>query len=177
MGCSALTEIPYEESLLGVGSPLSIDNIVVLIDIETEYISSLEQCSQYGCVPSRVPRAWCLEAACLGELGQATFCLINFLDPALGAGDSSLQHVLERREPGIDLQHTWEQVSCVLGECWRGHKCPYLGPERNRCREQPAHRLGPTCWMHARRCRPWSRCLCATRRSRSWTRQSGWWRG
>lgn len=42
MGCPALTEIPYEESLLGVGSPLSIDNIVILINIETEYISSLE---------------------------------------------------------------------------------------------------------------------------------------
>lgn len=45
-GCSALTEISNEESLLSVGSPLSIDNIVILINIQTECISSLGQCSQ-----------------------------------------------------------------------------------------------------------------------------------
>lgn len=61
----------------------------------------------------RLLESW--EAACLGELGQATFCLINGLDPILGSGDSSLQHVLEGREPGIDLQDTWGHVSCVGG--------------------------------------------------------------
>lgn len=108
-GCTALTEVADEERLFGVGSPLPIHNIVILINVETELLSSLEWCGQSGCLPSRVPRALYLEAACLGELGQTTFCLVDLLDPVPGSGDSSLQHVLEGREPGVNLQDTWGQ--------------------------------------------------------------------
>lgn len=50
------------------------------------------------------PYTLCLEALYLGKLGQTPFCLVNLVDPVLGPGDSSLEHVLERREPRVNLQ-------------------------------------------------------------------------
>lgn len=45
-GVAAPTEVSDKKGLLGVGSPLPVDNIVVLVNVEAECVSSLERCSQ-----------------------------------------------------------------------------------------------------------------------------------
>lgn len=42
----------------------------------------------------------------LAEFVQTTFRVVNGLDPLLGLGVSSLQSVLERGQPRIDLENT-----------------------------------------------------------------------
>lgn len=94
---------------MGIGSPLSINNIVILVNIETENISALEpHSSSKNFVPSMLGGGGSLcfffffsfsgggeSATCLRELGQATLSLIDFLHPILGSGDPPLQNVLE----------------------------------------------------------------------------------
>lgn len=85
--CLKLTEVSNQECLLGIGSPFPIDDVVLLVNIETKNVGTL------------------------AELGKAAFSVVNGLNPCLGFGIPSFQRILERRQPRVDLKNALKQIS------------------------------------------------------------------
>lgn len=90
----------------GVRRPFSVDDVVVLVDVESEDRRALSVCSAFcrnhndgvGCFYLR-------------KLFDAALGIIELLNPVLGAGIASLERLLERRQPGVKLHN-----ACVVSD-------------------------------------------------------------
>ena len=92
-----LTKVTNEARLFGIGCPLSIGDVSILVHHETKSLVALHIMNGDGTMES--------DGADLAELVQSALERVQFLDPALSSSVSAPQSVLERREPRIELNH------------------------------------------------------------------------
>lgn len=101
-----LTELANKGGLFGVGSPFSVCDAAILVDVQTKDLGTLQSYVSVALTASTITGTKRKLMTDLAELLQTTFCLVDGIDPRLGFGIAPLESVLERLEPGVNAQDT-----------------------------------------------------------------------
>lgn len=117
------TEIPHEKGMGCVRCPFSVNDVVVVINIQAEYLSPLHKNGLVSC--QEPPGAFSKLVTDSAELLQATLGVIDVLIPLLCLSVASSEGVLERGKPWIELNDALSSCQSrhdiVRGKTYRSH--------------------------------------------------------
>ncbi len=100
------TEFADQKCLVGVGSPLAVDDISILVDVEAKLLEALGMSAESSGFTKVVTDP--------AELLEPALGVVNLLDPALGVTVSCAQGVLEGRQPGVELNDAWKSRTSAM---------------------------------------------------------------
>lgn len=95
----ALTEVANEVCAHSVWCPFSVDNVPIGADIEAKVLIALSKVSEQSSMVHVHTHP--------GELVEATFCFVDLVHPLMRLSISSLQGVLERIQPWVELEDAY----------------------------------------------------------------------
>jgi hypothetical protein len=89
-------------SLYSIGSPFTIGDIAVAVDIEPEFLEALRRSTVSSILCTPLQETFTYPA----KLLQSSFRFIYLVDPFLSVAESAPQRILVRFKPRIELEDT-----------------------------------------------------------------------